>query len=191
MDERQEEMIALRNERRTMQEIADTMGVSRARVSQILKGSGLSGRLEYPELKDPDTFERPDEVISDELRVPLSRVQAARRKLKIYRWHGANLDERREWFANNLFEAKPGPYFVDGMTEYIEQSMPPEQATLLIDWYLKGRTQDTGYRRSFRAYAKKRLKKKLTDREKLEFFNKGIIEFVSKDEGEQNEEVLL
>ncbi len=161
LESRQQEMVTLRNQRRTMQEIADTMGVSRARVAQILQRFGLSGRLEYPELDDPNTFERPDEVVANELRVPLSRVQAARRRLKIYRWHGANLDERREWFADNLFEAKPGPNFVDGMTEYIEQNMPPEQATLLIDWYLKGRTADTGYRRSFRAYAKKGLKKKV------------------------------
>ena len=175
LETRQQEMVSLRKERRTMQEIADTMGVSRARVSQILQRFGLSGRLEYPELDDPDTFERPDEVVANELRVPLSRVQAARRKLEIYRWHGANLDERRAWFANNLFEAKPGPNFVDGMTEYIENNMPTEQATLLIDWYLKGHTLDTGYRRSFRAYAKKRLKKEVDIIGWQMFVDKGII----------------
>ena len=173
-DARQAEMVALRKERRTMQEIADTVGVTRARVSQILQRSGMSGRLEYKELEDPTTFEKPDEVVANELRVPLSRVQAARRKLGIYRWHGANLDERRDWFADNLFGAKPGPNFVEGMTEYIENSMPTEQAILLIDWYLKGRTADTGYRRSFRAYAKKRLKEKINI-SRAEFINKGII----------------
>ena len=175
LDIRGQEIVKLREERKTQQEIADTMGITRARVSQVLQRFGVWGRLEYDELSDPETFEKPDEIVANELRVPLSKVQAARRKLKIYRWKGASLDERRAWFADSLFGAKPGPVFVDGMTEYIEQNMPLEQATLLIDWYLKGRTADTGYRRSFRAYAKKRLKEKIDKVNGQEFVDKGII----------------
>ena len=175
LETRQEEMINLRKERRTLQEIADTMGISRARVSQVLQRLGLSGRLQYKELEASETFDKPDEVVANELRVPLSRVQAARRELKIYRWKGASLDERRAWLADDLFGAKPGPRFVDGMTDYIEKYMPEKQAILLIDWYLKGRTADTDYRRSFRAYAKKRLKKRISRMDRQEFIDRGVI----------------
>ena len=175
LDIREQEMVNLRNQRRTLQEIADTMGISRARVSQVLKRFGMTGRLKYDELNDPTTFDKPDEIVANELRVPLSRVQASRRKLKIYRWKGASLDERRAWFADSLFGAKPGLHFVDGMTEYIELYMPKEQAILLIDWYLKGRTFDTDYRRSFRAYAKKRLKERISRMDRQEFIDRGVI----------------
>lgn len=147
--------------RLTMEEIGGAVGVSRARVGQILKEAGFEGCHEYPELDDPDIYiQRTDWEIAEDLRIKESKVAAARRLLGIRRRKPVDMVSRQKGLSEYMFGHLPGKNFSELVIE-LSKILPAKQASLIRQFYVYGRFDVVAYTRSYRAKARKKLKSKL------------------------------
>lgn len=147
--------------RLTMEEIGGAVGVSRARVGQILKEAGFEGCHEYPELDDPAFFsQKTDWEIAKALRIKESKVAAARRFLGVRRRKPVDMGARQRFLSQRLFGHDPGPNFSKLVIELAEL-LPSVQGALIRRFYVYGKFDVEAYTRSYRAKSWKRLKAKL------------------------------
>lgn len=143
----------------TLRQVAEHFGVSKSYISWLLRRKGLSGYRDYPALRDPATFEKPDDVIAKELNVTRNRVSTARRALKIRRRRSVSLAGRRERFVHGVFGRawKPGPNF-PAITGFIRDSLVNSMADRVLEFYVEGRAGLTGYSRFLRSKAANHLR---------------------------------
>ncbi len=171
-----EEIIGLRHrDRLTLRVIADRLGISRTQVYNILRDVGAFGPRKYPELTDAETFEKPDDMIADELGVKLSRVETARRGLGLRKRRFHDLKARRERFANEVFGKMPGPNFPD-VVEFVRDNVREAMADKVIGFYVESREGAEGYARFLRSKAFDRLKQNVTPESVQDLVNRGILQ---------------
>jgi len=167
---RDEMIVKLREARLTYAEIADLVKVTRARIGQVLKEKGLNGHLVYPELDNPNFFSIPDEVLALQLKVPVSKISAARKRLGVKRSYSIKLHDRRKHLSKVLFGDRylPGPKFVDFIKAKL-QLLSPRRRELIEDFYIIGITQsladhiNVDGNRTYRSAAKRELRDLLFD----------------------------
>lgn len=128
---------ALRKERLNQAQIGKLVDLSRERVSQIL---GRPGRLEFPELEEPRTFQQSDEMIAYDLNLPLSRVSAARRRLGLRSTNKVDMARRRRTLSLYLFKRLPGPNFIDFIREQLAE-LDKGKARVIEEFYIQGVSQ--------------------------------------------------
>lgn len=163
--------------RLTMREIGGAVGVSGARIGQILKEAGFEGSHEYPELDDPAFFsQKTDWEIAKALRIKESKVAAARRFLGIRRRKPVDMGARQRFLSQRLFGHNPGPNFPKLVVE-LTKLLPAVQGALIRRFYVYGRFDVVAYTRSYRAKSRKRLKAKLSVTEDLlkSYIGKGYL----------------
>lgn len=173
-----EVMLKLRNDGRlSLKVIGILMSMSKQNVAQIL---GNTGRIQYPELSNPVTFDDSDEVVALRIKVPISKVAIARRALGIKAPIKVDLDKRREMLSQYLFGKNPGLFFVKFMIEQLKK-LSLNKAKLLNDFYLFGSdisladnlNRDT--KRVYRSLAKKELKKLATQYDVNLLIEEGVL----------------
>ena len=166
---RDELILKLRGKKLTYRQIAEKVGCSPTTVGNVLNVNGLTGRLLYDELMQPETFTESDDAkIAKGLGITVSRVSRARKV-----WLGAteesgtvSLSARRAFLSQFLFKRNPGPKFGDWLTERLAPGAFPyllstKQVGLVYDFYVLGTGDNDNYTRYFRFYARQMMFKRL------------------------------
>ena len=171
-----EDIVRLRVEgRMTLRDIASRLDISRTRVYNVLRDAGISGTRNYPELDNSQTFINPDDVIANKLKISLSRVESARRKLDIRKVRYHNLEVRRDRFASEVFGKKPGPNFSD-IADFVRNNIRQAMADKVIAFYVESREGATGYARFLRSKAFIDMKQKVTSEIVQDLVEKGMLQ---------------
>lgn len=146
--------------RLTHEQIAILTNKSKQWVAQVL---GPTGKLEFPELSNPETFRESDEAIAFSLSLPVSRISAARRKLGLKSKSKVSVNQRRKRLCLYLFGHEPGLNFPPFLREHIKK-LSPGKAKVMEDFYLDGLSQslsddvNSDSDRVYRHLARKELK---------------------------------
>ena len=134
-------IVAMRKSRYFYWEIGEALGSKnfpRSRESvRLLCPEKYRGYLKYPELEKEKTFGQSDEAIADNLRVPLSRVLAARRRLGNRKPHPVDIGRRQKWLADKLFGAEPNVRFSSFVRELVSiDGLPDAQRAAVVSFYV-------------------------------------------------------
>lgn len=122
--------------------ISDELGISRARVYFVLNEENITPNPDFPELLDPETFTKSDEIIAQELNLSVNKVAQARKSLNIKSPPKVSLGRRRRSLVRSLFgkEYLPGPNFITFIQEQIEKLSSEHRKVLIQDFYINGKT---------------------------------------------------
>jgi hypothetical protein len=165
--ERDALILQLRRRKLSYRAIGKLVGVSHATVGSVLNALGFTGRLQYRELMNPDTFiKATDSEIANDLKISVDRVARARKTwLGVLEEPGTvSLDARRAFLAKFLFKKAPGPKFGEWLTSCVSNGLlAPKQTSLIKEFYVQGKGGNDDYSRYFRHYARHMLLRRLTD----------------------------
>lgn len=183
-DNKKELIRILREERLPYSTIAGLVGCSRSYVGHVLNHHfGIYGELDFPELRNKATFEnKTDEQVSRELNIPLFRVIRARKKFDIRRHSIIRLHRRRRELVKFLFGNRynPGKKFEQWL-EKIIKSLTDRQEEIIREFYLEGTSESTHKKinsdsdRVYRSLIRKELKKVVSDFDKHDLIEKGVL----------------
>lgn len=161
-------------DRMTLRAIAAKYGVSKTYIENVLKRRGITGTLQYPELDDSTTFDKPDDVIASKLGIRVSRVANARRRLSVKKHRYVNFSSRRKTFALEVFDKLPGTNF-ELVADFIKENLNETMSTKVIAFYVEMRDDQDLYSRVSRTNAKIILKKAITSIVVNELIEKGAL----------------
>lgn len=164
--ETRQEIIRLRNEEKmTYRAIAKKVDFSFQYVAMILNDEGYYGELDYPELRNPATFDELDILVALRLGISKAKVINARVNLGIPKIKAVDIPKRRNHLAERLFGCQAGKKFADWVLQLTMDNLTIIQAALIVDFYVTGKTEslasnsNTDSDRVYRSVTVRNLKK--------------------------------